>query len=95
MVVENQLQLNKVLKFKDKFKAIVQYEGTPTEKGVLSVRDAYKYNLKRLKRREECDTYLTHVCGHHCRGEKIKYKIELSANIVAFTSTANESLSVG
>ena len=34
-----------------------------------------------LKRREECDTYLTHICRHH---HSINYKIELSANTVAF-----------
>ena len=22
-----------------------------------------------LKSREECATYLTHICGHHCSGE--------------------------
>ena len=37
-----------------------------------------------LKIRQECDTYLTHICGHHRNREnpvkKIKYKIELSAN---------------
>ena len=27
------------------------------------------YTLIMLKRREECDTYLTHVCRHHCSGE--------------------------
>ena len=42
-----------------------------------------------LKRREEFDTYLSHVCRHHRSGEnseKIKYKIKLSANTVAFIS---------
>ena len=38
---------------------------------------------KMLKRREECDTYLTHIRREP--GEKIKYK-ELSANTVAFIS---------
>jgi hypothetical protein len=40
-----------------------------------------------LKRKEECDTYLTHVCRHHWSGKspvkRGKYK-ELSANTVAF-----------
>ena len=42
-----------------------------------------------LNRREECDTYMTHVCRDHYSGgnpEKRKYKIELSANTVAFIS---------
>ena len=41
-----------------------------------------------LKRRDECDTYLTHVCRHHWSrkpDKKMKYK-ELSANTVAFIS---------
>ena len=46
--------------------------------------------IKMLKRREECDTYLTHVHRHPLSrkkpSEKIKYKIELSANTVAFIS---------
>ena len=37
-----------------------------------------------LKRREKYDTYLTHVCREP--SEKIKYKIELSGNTVAFIS---------
>ena len=38
-----------------------------------------------LKRREECDIYLTHIRRHHWEpGEKIKYKIDLLTNTVAF-----------
>ena len=37
-----------------------------------------------LKRREECDTYLTHIHRDHCSGEA-KYT-ELSAKTVAFIS---------
>ena len=41
-----------------------------------------------LKRREECNTYLTHVYRHHwCRENPVKrYNIKLSANTVAFIS---------
>ena len=40
------------------------------------------------KRREECDTYLTHVCRQGETGEKMIYKTEVSAITVAFMSTA-------
>ena len=42
-----------------------------------------------LIKREESNTYLTHICGHHRSGEKHKEKIkyiELSANTVPFIS---------
>ena len=43
--------------------------------------------IKKLKRREECDIYLTHVCRTSLEqrepGEKMKYE-ELSANTMAF-----------
>ena len=39
---------------------------------------------KILKRREECDRNLIHVCRNHHSSEKISYKIQLSAKTVAF-----------
>ena len=58
-----------------------------------------------LKRREECNTYLTHVCRHCWSGENNlvnRQNIEFSANTVAFIScrcrlmsTRDESHSVG
>jgi hypothetical protein len=51
---------------------------------------------KMLKRREECDTYLTHILditGVERAREKIKYK-ELSANTMAFISCRSRLWSV-
>ena len=49
-----------------------------------------------LKRREECNTYLTQVFQKSPQwrelGENIKYKVELSANIVAFISCRSRLL---
>jgi hypothetical protein len=42
--------------------------------------------FEKQNRMEDCDTYLTHVCSGAEPGENIKYKIELSANTVAFIS---------
>ena len=54
-----------------------------------------------LKRREECDTYLTHVCRHRWSRKILMkiYELGASANIVAFigyryTSIADESHNV-
>ena len=46
-----------------------------------------------LKRRKECVTYLTHICRHRRSGENPvkRFKIELSANIVAFITVEVDS----
>ena len=45
---------------------------------------------KMLKRGQECDTYLTHVCRHLCSGENLMKisNIEFPANTGAFKSTS-------
>ena len=33
---------------------------------------------KKLERREECDSYLTHVCRHHCSRENLVKRQDMS-----------------
>ena len=47
--------------------------------------------IKNLERREQCNTYLTHVCRHRC---SVENPLKLSANTVAFISCRSRMTSV-